>query len=191
MLVSHPSPGPEHGGSWTRVRSAVTDDRRRSTGYVTINPAAPSAVAGAGPTDSRIALGTQPVHHSAEEPVDTVATSALATLYLAVTGERPRALRAYHEHDTLLMLLRFDRAKLEATAGGRLEPLIDSSLMAMPALVAEAVHGRTGHVLVPGNLSISVERGLAVFAFTIGEDDRGRGDELFAAATVLRLSADD
>jgi len=135
-------------------------------------------------------LGAQPTHHPAEEPVDAVATSALATLYSAVTGERPRALRAYHQHDTLLMLLRFERARLDG-ASSCLEPLLDSSLMAMPELVAEAVHGRTGHVLVPGNLSISAEHGLAVFAFTIGADDRGRGDELFAAGGVLRLSPDD
>jgi hypothetical protein len=136
-------------------------------------------------------LGAQPIHHSIEEPVDAVATSALATLYSAVTGERPRALRAYHEHDALLMLLRFDRRQLEGATGGRNEPLIDSSLMALPELVAEAVHDRTGHVLVPGNLSISVERGLAVFAFTIGDEDRGHGDELFAAGSVLRLGPDE
>jgi hypothetical protein len=136
-------------------------------------------------------LRAQPVHRPAEEPVDAVAASALATLYAAVTGQQPRALRAYHEHDTLLMLLRFDRTQLDGVSDWRNEPLLDSSLMAIPELVAEAVHGRTGHVLVPGNLSISAERGLAVFAFTIGEDERGRGDELFAAGSGLRLGADD
>ena len=103
--------------------------------------------------------------------VDSLATSVLRNLYTAVTGEAPRALRTYYDDDTLLLLLRFNPALLADPSGEHFEPLIDISFMAMPEMIAEAVHEGTGRTLVPGNLSICAQRGLAVLAFSVLEDD--------------------
>jgi hypothetical protein len=103
--------------------------------------------------------------------LDSLATSVLANLYTAVTGEAPRALRAYYDDDTMLLLLRFNPALLADPSGEHFEPLIDISFMAMPEMIAEAVREGTGRTLVPGNLSICAQRGLAVLAFSVLEDD--------------------
>lgn len=121
----------------------------------------------------------------AQETVDDVAASVLATLYAAVTGLWPRGLRAYHEDDALLVLLRFDRSLLEDETG-RFDPLIHVSLQAMPELVAEAVYGRTGRRVLPGTLSISAERGLAAFAFIVLED--AAVEDLLEAGSELPLT---
>jgi hypothetical protein len=48
----------------------------------------------------------------------------------------------------------------------------------MPDLIAEAVTDATGRTLMPGNLSICAERGLAVFAFSVlDNDDDVHGDD--------------
>jgi hypothetical protein len=115
------------------------------------------------------------------DAIDSVAGEALGNLYTAVTGEAPRRIRAYHEDDALLLLLRFDPSLLPDSSGEHFEPLIDISFMAMPDMIAEAVHEATGRTVMPGNLSICLERGLAVFAFSVLEDnaDDHRDDDPF------------
>jgi len=123
------------------------------------------------------------------EPIDAVAASVLKTLYAGIVGRSPVALRAYGDEGSVLLLLRFDQSLLEDTSGTRFEPLIDISLMAMPELIADSVHELTGRTLVPGNLSVCAERGLAVFAFAVVDDVlAGGADDLFAAGSGLRLA---
>jgi len=111
------------------------------------------------------------------DEIDLVAGEVLGNLYTAVTGEAPRRLHAYRDEDALLLLLRFDPALLSDASGEQFEPLIDISFMAMPNLIAEAVTDATGRKLMPGNLSICAERGLAVFAFSVLDgDDASLGD---------------
>ena len=112
------------------------------------------------------------------DEIDSLAGEVLGNLYTAVTGEPPRRLHAYQDDDALLLLLRFDPALLSEANGEQFEPLIDISFMAMPDLIAEAVTDATGRTLMPGNLSICAERGLAVFAFSVlDEDDDSLGDD--------------
>ena len=42
------------------------------------------------------------------DPVAELATGILIDLYRAVCGHAPKAVRAYHDADALLLLLRFD-----------------------------------------------------------------------------------
>ena len=101
-----------------------------------------------------------------DESVDEVASQALESLYTEVWGEEPLALRAHREDDGLLLLLRFDPELMEGAGGTSADPSVDASFMALPELVAEAVRVRTARTLVPRNLNVSAERGLAVFAFS-------------------------
>lgn len=98
-----------------------------------------------------------------------LAVSIAADLYRAVTGRSPRALRAYQDQDALLVLLRFDPQEMTVDPADGVEPLLQTAFMAMPGMVATAVSARSGAQLVPGNLSVCPERGLAVFAFTEAE----------------------
>ena len=98
-----------------------------------------------------------------------LAVSIAADLYRAVTGRAPRALRAYQDDDALLVLLRFDPQEMAVDPADGVEPLLQTAFMAMPGMVATAVAARSGAQLVPGNLSVCPERGLAVFAFTEAE----------------------
>lgn len=111
------------------------------------------------------------------DAIDSVAGEVLGNLYTAVTGAEPRRLHAYQDDDALLLLLRFDPSLLSDASGEQFEPLIDISFMAMPDLVAEAVTDATGRTVMPGNLSICAERGLAVFAFSVLDDDENLGDD--------------
>ena len=95
-----------------------------------------------------------------------LAVTIASDLFRAVTGEAPRALRAYQDDDALLVLLRFDPEAMRVDPDDGVEPLLQTAFMAMPGMVARAVQARSGAQLVPGNLSVSAERGLAVFAFT-------------------------
>jgi len=95
-----------------------------------------------------------------------LAVSIAADLYRAVTGQAPRALRAYQDDDALLVLLRFDPQEMQVDPDDGVESLLQTAFMAMPGMVATAVATRSGAQLVPGNLSVCPERGLAVFAFT-------------------------
>ena len=99
------------------------------------------------------------------ESVDEIASQALGSLYTEVWGEEPLALRAHRDDGGLLLLLRFDPELMERAGGTSFEPVLDRSFMALPELVAEAVRTRTAETLVPRNVNVSEERGLAVFAF--------------------------
>lgn len=101
-----------------------------------------------------------------DESVDEIASQTLESLYMEVWGEEPLAVRAHREDDGLLLLLRFDPELMEGAGGRSFEPAVDGSFMALPELVAEAVRMRTAQTLVPRNLNVSAERGLAVFAFS-------------------------
>ena len=101
-----------------------------------------------------------------DESVDEIAAQALGSLYAAVWGEEPLALRAHRDDDGLLLLLRFDPELMEGAGGTPFEPLLDRAFVALPELVAEAVCTRTARTLVPRNVTASAERGLAVFAFS-------------------------
>jgi hypothetical protein len=99
--------------------------------------------------------------------VDEIASQALGSLYTDMSGEAPLALCAFRDGDALLLLLRFDRELLEGADETRFGPLSALSFMALPELVAEVVRLRASRTPVPGSLSVSEERGLAVFAFSV------------------------
>jgi hypothetical protein len=106
----------------------------------------------------------------AGERVELIVADVLGQLFAGLAGGAPRSLRAYQEEDALLVVLRVDPGMLEDDGmlrrpGG----LGEASLLAMPELVADAVRERCGCELVPGNLSVCSERGLAVFAFSVGD----------------------
>jgi len=101
-----------------------------------------------------------------DESVDEIASQALGLLYEEVWGEEPLALRAHRDEDGLLLLLRFAPEPMEIAGGPASAPMADRSFMALPELVAEAVRVRTAQTLVPRNVNVSMERGLAVFAFS-------------------------
>ena len=107
--------------------------------------------------------------HDISQTAGDLAVTVVADLYRAVTGRSPRALRAYQDEDALLVLLRFDPQEMHVDPDDGVEPLLQTAFMAMPGMVATAVHARSGAQLVPGNLSVCPERGLAVFAFTEAE----------------------
>ena len=113
--------------------------------------------------------------------VGNLASEVLTDLYTVVCGHRPTAVRAYHEDDALLLMLRFEP---EAIGDGSVDvpdALLDAAFAAMPGMIASAVEARTGRWLLPGSLSVCVERGLAVFAFSAMDDDTDErsGDDLF------------
>jgi hypothetical protein len=101
-----------------------------------------------------------------DESVAEIASHTLESLYREVWAEEPLAVRAHRDDDGLLLLLRFDPELVDHAGGRSFEPSIDASFMALPELVAAAVRMRTAHTLVPRNVNVSVERGLAVFAFS-------------------------
>lgn len=105
------------------------------------------------------------------DAVDLLACEVLADLYRAYCGSPPLGVRAYRDEDALLLLLRFEPAAFEDGGASEADPLIGTALRAMPHMVASAVEARTGSRLAPGNLSLSSARGLAVFAFSVLEDD--------------------
>lgn len=119
-------------------------------------------------------------------PTSTDAASILASevlgdLYRALSGHAPRAVRAYNDDDALLLLLRFEAGALAGEGAEELAPPLEAAFLAMPSMIATAVRTRGGQALSPGNVSVCVDRGLAVFAFTTTEPeiDRGLDEELF------------
>ena len=108
-------------------------------------------------------------NHNTTQSAGDLAVSIAAELFRAVTGRSPAALRAYQDDDALLVLLRFDPQEMAVDPADGVEPLLQTAFMAMPGMVATAVAARSGVQLVPGNLSVCPERGLAVFAFTEAE----------------------
>jgi hypothetical protein len=103
---------------------------------------------------------------SEKDPVADLAAGILVDLYRAVCGHEPKAVRAYHDDDALLLLLRFDPDVMIERPMDGFEPLLDTAFMAMPGMIASAIEARGGQHLTPGNLSVCADRGLAVFAFS-------------------------
>ena len=101
-----------------------------------------------------------------DQSVDEIASQALGSLYTEVWGEEPLALRAHRDEDGLLLLMRFDPEAIEHAGSTSFEPSLERSFVALPELVAEVVRVRTAQTLVPRNVNVSEERGLAVFAFS-------------------------
>jgi hypothetical protein len=113
--------------------------------------------------------------------IGNLASEVLTDLYTVVCGHRPTAVRAYHEDDALLLMLRFEP---DAIADGPVEfpdTLMDAAFAAMPGMISSAIEARTGRWLLPGSLSVCVERGLAVFAFSAMDEDLDErtGEDLF------------
>ena len=115
------------------------------------------------------------------DQVGNLASEVLTDLYTIVCGHAPTAVRAYHEDDALLLMLRFDP---DAIGDGPLElpdALLDTAFAAMPGMISSAIEARTGRWLLPGSLSVCIDRGLAVFAFSAMDEDADEcsGDDLF------------
>jgi hypothetical protein len=115
------------------------------------------------------------------DQVGHLASEVLTDLYTVVCGHRPTAVRAYHEDDALLLMLRFEP---DAIGDGPVEihdALLDTVFAAMPGMIASAIETRTGRWLLPGSLSVCVDRGLAVFAFSAMDQDidERSGEDLF------------
>src|ERR1700690_3497997 len=90
-----------------------------------------------------------------------LAREVLIDLYRALSGQTPKSVRVYGEADALLLLLRFDPEELRGVDGMSFEPLIDTTFIALPSMIASAVARRAGRTLYPGNLSVCADRGLA------------------------------
>jgi hypothetical protein len=108
------------------------------------------------------------------EQVGALAAELMAQLYAVAAGGRPRVARAYHEDDALLLLLRFEPAHLsESKQLG--SPLSEAALMALPDMIASAVHAQSGyrHRLIPGSLTISSDHSVVSLGFSVvlGTDD--------------------
>ena len=115
------------------------------------------------------------------DDVGNLASDVLTELYTVVCGHRPTTVRAYHEDDALLLMLRFDPEAIGVGPHDVPDALLDSAFAAMPGMIASAIEARTGRWLLPGSLSVCVERGLAVFAFSAMDDDTDErsDDDLF------------
>jgi hypothetical protein len=112
------------------------------------------------------------------QSIDELASEVLHDLYVALTGDAPRSRRAYRENDALMLILRFDPTILPGADGNELEPFAEACFMAILDIVAEVVSARSGREVTPGNLSVCAKSGLAVFAFSVLDDEpdarRGR-----------------
>jgi hypothetical protein len=115
------------------------------------------------------------------EHVGNLASEVLTELYTVVCGHRPTAVRAYQQDDALLLMLRFEPDAIGDGAVEVPDALLDQAFAAMPGMIASAIEARTGRWLLPGSLSVCVERGLAVFAFSAMDEDADEhsGDDLF------------
>lgn len=99
------------------------------------------------------------------DAIDAAALEVLRALFEALTGAPPRTLRAYRDDDALLLLLRYEEIATD--------PPVEIALMALPALVAEAVAKRTGRHLASGDVSLCAPQGLAVLAFSVSDEAPG------------------
>jgi hypothetical protein len=140
--------------------------RVKAVGGVSLSVVKVSGKARERGTSLEDSLMLQMIEPCLEESVDELASQALGSLYTEVWGEEPLAIRAHRDDDGLLLLLRFDPELMEGAGSTSFEASVDRSFMALPKLVAEAVRMRTAQTLVPRNLNVSAERGLAVFAFS-------------------------
>jgi len=120
--------------------------------------------------------------------VAELASDMLADLYRAVCGHQAMAVRAYHDDDALLLLLRFDPCEL--TDDGDVEQALESAFGAIPDMIAAAIEARSGVRMAPGNLSVCADRGLAVFAFSATEEAPDDDDaEEFSFEAALAAAA--
>jgi hypothetical protein len=115
------------------------------------------------------------------DQVGNLASEVLTELYTVVCGHRPTAVRAYHEDDALLLMLRFEPDAIGDGPAEIPDALLDTAFAAMPGMIASAIEARTGRWLLPGSLSVCVDRGLAVFAFSAMDQDidERSGEDLF------------
>jgi hypothetical protein len=102
------------------------------------------------------------------EAVGSLAAELMAQLYAVAAGGRPLVARAYHEEDALLLLLRFDPAHLSGSQQPG-SPLSEAALMALPDMIASALHAQSGyrHRLIPGSLTISSNHGVVSLGFSV------------------------
>ena len=125
------------------------------------------------------------------DPLGGLAGDVASDLYFAVCGHRPKTVRAYHDDDALLLLMRFDPAEVVDAAAEPPQTVFETAFMAMPGMIASAVEARSGQRLAPGNLSVCAERGLAVFAFNSAvveepaDADAGSADDLFSLDAMM------
>ena len=127
------------------------------------------------------------------EPVADVATDALAELYRAVSGQPAKAIRAYHDDDALLLLMRFDPGELADVHGDGVERALDGAFVAMPGMICSAIAARSGHRMTAGSVSVCAERGLAVFAFNAvdeAHEDHGADEDPFSLDDALARAGD-
>jgi hypothetical protein len=116
------------------------------------------------------------------DAVGNLAGEVLTDLYKAVCGHQPEAVRVYQQDDALLLLLRFEPDAIgSGDPSARSESMLDTAFLAMTAMIASAVEARSGRQVFPGNLSLCAERGLAVFAFSVIDEDviERTGEDLF------------
>ena len=124
----------------------------------------------------------------ANDALDGAVAAALASLYTGLAGCEPVSVRAYRDDDAMLVLLRFDPLALDIARDRAFDPLIEVSMLALPDLVVAAVLERTGERLLPGSLSVSLERGLAVLGFSVLDEDAALVVEMFGLDSGLRLA---
>ncbi len=122
---------------------------------------------------------------ASRDRVAELASDMLADLYRAVCGHAAMAVRAYHDDDALLLLLRFDPAEL---TDGDTEHALESAFGAIPDMIAAAIESRSGVHMSPGNLSVCADRGLAVFAFSAAEESED-GDDADVMSFEAALAA--
>jgi hypothetical protein len=126
------------------------------------------------------------------EPVADVASDVLADLYRAVSGQQAKAIRAYHDDDALLLLLRFDPSEVTDIEADGFEQMLEGAFVAMPGMICSAIAARSGHRMTAGSLSVCAQRGLAVFAFNAVDEahEHPFDDELFSMDAALAAVAD-
>jgi hypothetical protein len=115
------------------------------------------------------------------DPVADLAGGVLAELYRAVCGHDAAAVRAYHDDEALLLLLRFDPDEMAEVVAADSDDELEGAFVAMPGMIVSAVEAGSGHRMRPANLSVCADRGLAVFAFSSledADDDGGDADAL-------------
>ena len=87
-------------------------------------------------------MGEANAHSSEATALGELAREVLIDLYRAIAGHTPKAVRVYGEDDALLLLLRFDPSELAGVSEISFEPLIDTTFIALPSMIATAVQRR-------------------------------------------------
>ena len=134
----------------------------------------------------QLAMNPQPSSQTVSvDALGILASEVLKDFYRAVTGHEAEAVRSYRDEDAVLLLVRFDPTEIAERDSDELLPHLDTAFHAIPAMVASAVEARTGQRLAPGNLSVCVGRGLAVFAFSALDEPA----ELESDEDIFRIDA--